>query len=229
VTMLCSSCRDRDQRQEAARRKVCGGSGKWEAQTSQDKKFQNAFLPFKQRNSLDQSLISSRPATFPTLSISSSIGLKMASDEYPSSPTVFGRIARLRGFLPLNNEDASPMVTHGNGTLTSLIKSRSTASLHTMTRRPSSVRGRETSDDEEASRILKTSRDGDMDDFRCAEERRMSAVLMGPQMRSQRLIGNSNPRYRWERYWKTGEELKTMRKPMCVFVTQLYAGCHYGG
>ncbi|KAF2095279.1 hypothetical protein NA57DRAFT_68225 [Rhizodiscina lignyota] len=37
---------------------------------------------------------------------------------------------------------------------------------------------------------------------------------MAPEMRSQRLIGNSNPRYRWEQYWKTEEELKAMKKPI---------------
>jgi hypothetical protein len=111
------------------------------------------------------------------------------------------------------------MATHGHGTLTSLIKSRSTASLQNMSRRPSSLRGKDTPDIEEAeplsrSMTRKMSRDTDMDDFRRSEERRLSALLMGPQMRSQRLIGNSNPRYRWERYWKTEEELKTMKKPM---------------
>lgn len=40
------------------------------------------------------------------------------------------------------------------------------------------------------------------------------ASLITPQMRSQRLIGNSNPRYRWEQYWKTEEELSKMKKPI---------------
>lgn len=39
-------------------------------------------------------------------------------------------------------------------------------------------------------------------------------VLMTPQMRSMRLIGNSNPRYRWEQYYKSDEELKKMTKPV---------------
>jgi hypothetical protein len=39
-------------------------------------------------------------------------------------------------------------------------------------------------------------------------------VLNDPRMRSQRLIGNCNPRYRWHQYWKTEEELKQMKKPM---------------
>lgn len=46
------------------------------------------------------------------------------------------------------------------------------------------------------------------------DERRMSDILNGPHMRSMRLIGNSNPRYQWEKYWKTEEELKGMKKPM---------------
>ena len=37
-------------------------------------------------------------------------------------------------------------------------------------------------------------------------------VLMTPQMRSMRLIGNSNPRYQWEQYYKTDAELEKMKK-----------------
>jgi cation diffusion facilitator family transporter len=41
------------------------------------------------------------------------------------------------------------------------------------------------------------------------------ASLVTPQMRSQRLIGeNPNPRYRWEQYWKTDDQLKKMKKPI---------------
>lgn len=47
-----------------------------------------------------------------------------------------------------------------------------------------------------------------------ARGREASFVLVSEQMRSQRLIGNSNPRYRWEQYWKTEEQLKEMRKPI---------------
>ncbi|KAK5134836.1 hypothetical protein LTR08_006068 [Meristemomyces frigidus] len=50
-----------------------------------------------------------------------------------------------------------------------------------------------------------------------ADERRMSmaaSILLTPQMRSQRLIGNSNPRYRWEQYYKTDKELSQMKKPL---------------
>lgn len=50
-----------------------------------------------------------------------------------------------------------------------------------------------------------------------ARERRMShaaSILGTPQMRSQRLIGNSNPRYKWEQYFKSDEELKSLSKPV---------------
>lgn len=43
------------------------------------------------------------------------------------------------------------------------------------------------------------------------EERRLSAILQSHPVRSMRLIGNSNPRYRWEQYWKTEEQLEAMR------------------
>ncbi|KAF2170746.1 hypothetical protein M409DRAFT_63823 [Zasmidium cellare ATCC 36951] len=45
--------------------------------------------------------------------------------------------------------------------------------------------------------------------------RRMSyqaSVLMTPEVRSQRLIGNTNPRYRWEKYWQTDDDLKKIKK-----------------
>lgn len=124
------------------------------------------------------------------------------SEEY-ASPPKYGPIARPRGFLILNNEDASPMATHGQGTLASLIKSRSTASLQTIHRRQSVVaRSRESQDDEEAGeRHARESED--TEDFKSTDGRRLSLLLNGPQMRSQRLIGNSNPRYRWGKWcWR---------------------------
>lgn len=140
----------------------------------------------------------------------------MTAENYSDSPPKFGRIARLRGFLPLN-EESNPMATHGSGTLSSLIRSRSGASLANMGRRPSSIVGpRETSiaNDEEAGLLIRRSRDGNEDPQRAAEDRRASIILNDPRMRSMRLIGNSNPRYNWRKYWKTEEELKTMKKPM---------------
>lgn len=50
-----------------------------------------------------------------------------------------------------------------------------------------------------------------------ANIRRMShaaSVLNTPQVRSQRLIGYNNPRYRWDRYWTSEEELKPLSKKL---------------
>jgi divalent metal cation (Fe/Co/Zn/Cd) transporter len=47
-----------------------------------------------------------------------------------------------------------------------------------------------------------------------ADERRLSQILNSNPVRSMRLIGNSNPRYRWARYWKTEEQLKALKKPL---------------
>lgn len=139
----------------------------------------------------------------------------MAVDDVPESPPTFGRIPRPRGFLPLN-EDSSPMATHGQGVLGQLITSRSSTGLNNLNRRNSVFRRTDTDDEETAhfGSIWTRRNSVEEDAYRRTEERRMSAILMGPQMRSQRLIGNSNPRYHWARYWKTEEELKKMRKPM---------------
>ncbi|KAI9781441.1 MAG: hypothetical protein M1839_006035 [Geoglossum umbratile] len=59
--------------------------------------------------------------------------------------------------------------------------------------------------------------DSEADLEREDRERRQSIgalALMAPQMRSVRLIGSSNPRYQWEQYIKTEEELRQMRKPL---------------
>jgi hypothetical protein len=141
------------------------------------------------------------------------------AESYGTSPPKFGRIARPRGFLPLN--EANPMATHGSGTLTNLIRSRSTASLHTIPQRPGSIAGHDAIDDEEGARDTPRRRSFDADDTRQSASRRAS-VLNDPRMRSQRLIGNSNPRYRWHQYWKTEEELKQMKKPMYVIFRPIY-------
>jgi cation diffusion facilitator family transporter len=46
------------------------------------------------------------------------------------------------------------------------------------------------------------------------DDRRMSyaaSLLNTPQVRSQRLIGSTNPRYQWEQYWKSDEELAKIK------------------
>lgn len=114
----------------------------------------------------------------------------MSEELGQSPPQQHGRVPRLRGFLPLNSDEPNPLATRGQGTLSSLITSRSAASLSSMNRRPSIFRAREPEDEENGTPA---------EDFRRGDDRRMSAVLFKPQMRSQRLIGNSNPRYDWER------------------------------
>ncbi|KAK3310313.1 uncharacterized protein B0T15DRAFT_481718 [Chaetomium strumarium] len=85
-------------------------------------------------------------------------------------------------------QDEPPLAPKGHGALASLIRHR----------------GRE---EEEAAG------DGGEDELSLRRgERRMSAILNSSHMRSMRLIGNSNPRYRWERYWKTEAELAAMPK-----------------
>jgi hypothetical protein len=39
-----------------------------------------------------------------------------------------------------------------------------------------------------------------------------AAVLLTPEMRSQRLIGHSNPRYDWQQYLKSDDELSSIKK-----------------
>lgn len=127
-----------------------------------------------------------------------------------------GRNAQPRSFLPLS-EDVNPMVTHGSGTLKNLIRSTSFSQPAQTARRSSSAFARDLAEDEEAT-IGSPAQARELygDNYRKPEERRASLLLNGPQMRSMRLIGNSNPRYRWQQYWKTEEELKTMKKPMYV-------------
>lgn len=110
--------------------------------------------------------------------------------------------AQSRGFLVLNTDSGSPMHVHGQGALTNLIKNQASYSSDVQSGRRASL------DEEQVNGETHGRRSGDMD------ERRLSAVLNTPQMRSMRLIGKSNPRYQWEKYWKTDEELSTMKKPM---------------
>ena len=108
------------------------------------------------------------------------------------------RVPGYKGFPPLASEP-NAFSTRGQ-TLPSLLS-----------RRSSILRRGSRSDDEDD---LESFRLGLAD--RDAERRNNSGalVLKTPQMRSQLLIGNSNPRYRWERYYKSDEELKKMKKPI---------------
>lgn len=116
--------------------------------------------------------------------------------------------------LLLQHDEPNMLASKGHGTLTTLIRNRSHASLQ-------SPAWKGYHDEEEAvpsgpfpdwaAFRHRNSIDGEDDDHRSlAEERRLNALLTGPQMRSMRLIGSTNPRYKWERYWKTEDQLSVM-------------------
>jgi hypothetical protein len=144
--------------------------------------------------------------------------LSTSPNEISSSPRTrptLMHIGSLKGFLPLN-EDAT-ISTRGQY-LPSLLRNRSGTNLSKLgasfDRKASLLSLRRNSEDIESGPAVRDENASAEDKDR---DRRMSAamnVLMTPQMRSQRLIGNSNPRYKWERYWKSDEQLKKMRKPI---------------
>jgi hypothetical protein len=135
-----------------------------------------------------------------------------ADNDVEASP----RRPALRAFLPLSEDVA--FSTHGRN-LQGLMRN-----LSSTPRRTSTYRAHDHNSDEEVGRLsgeLERRRSWDDNSFEerriPGEDRRLSnaaLVLLTPQMRSQRLIGNSNPRYRWERYFKTDDELKKYKKPV---------------
>ncbi|KAK5084996.1 hypothetical protein LTR70_006214 [Exophiala xenobiotica] len=135
----------------------------------------------------------------------------------------------MSGFMPLLDEPQALLPSRGQR-LPSLGQSRSATNLFSLPRR---ARVFSMSDDDSIDAAQSMSTDGgpltrrstikqsitgyERDNFDPNEERRVAhaeQVLMTPQMRSMRLIGNSNPRYRWQRYYKTPEELKQYSKPL---------------
>ncbi|KAK3487266.1 uncharacterized protein B0T23DRAFT_405973 [Neurospora hispaniola] len=112
-------------------------------------------------------------------------------------------------------QEPQPPAPKGHSALASLIRNRPGISL------PNPLNPFR--DEEEALAGLGVERRLVDDESPRRDERRMSAVLNGPHMRSMRLIGNSNPRYRWERYWKTEDELATMKKS----IREYYERCNY--
>jgi len=132
---------------------------------------------------------------------------KMSSPplDSPSNPY---RLGGLRAFIPLA-DDSAP--SNRRAFLPGLLQSRSSnnfADLHQYAppssprprRRPSSVHHVETTSRRGREHDVEAQADRGSEDGDHLELRRKStaaAVLTTPQMRSQRLIGNSNPRYRW--------------------------------
>ena len=139
------------------------------------------------------------------------------ADDAARPPPVH-RLGSLKGFLPLND---TSVPTRGQ-LLPSLLQNRSIAQL-----RESTERAAQRASVSEGDNTAEDSSDVDAIGSGLQSRyvnlgRRLSAfsihsrdeVLNAPQMRSMRLIGNNNPRYEWERYYKSREELKGMKKPM---------------
>jgi divalent metal cation (Fe/Co/Zn/Cd) transporter len=150
------------------------------------------------------------------------------------------RLGGLSSFIPLNEEDTA-LSTRGQR-LPSLFQVRSSTSLFTYGRRateqPPLVKRRSSfhstssaEDDLERGLDDEPPSMGEGSPLRRrtthdTDPRRMSLgpeILNTPQMRSMRLIGNSNPRYRWQQYFKTEEQLKAMKKPL----REYYERCNY--
>ena len=148
----------------------------------------------------------------------------MADERQTSSPSpIRYRIGSLKSFVPVNDETSivarSPRLSRIlSARSQSITNIQSLRDQSTPSRRPSGLfarRGSESSSlaDEsglEYGRSIAGWDGGDKDDRRTLA----ASVLNTPLMRSQRLIGNSNPRYQWEQYYKTEEELKQMKKPI---------------
>ncbi|KAJ4313248.1 hypothetical protein N0V84_009520 [Fusarium piperis] len=136
------------------------------------------------------------------------------SSPSPSRPSHLRRPSLLS-----NDESHNPLGTR-SGHLQSLIRSRSTQSMQSVTGSLHSHHSHQTSpfwmgpDDEETALLHVRPHDNDELGRLLSDERRLTQLLNGPQNRSAKLIGRSNPRYRWEQYWKPEEELASMSKPL---------------
>lgn len=129
----------------------------------------------------------------------------MADSSPNKEPNV--RLGTLRGFLPLASDSVS---TRGQN-LPSLIQSRSSASLRDvrayLNQRKQSTYHDDTDDEPDVERngdvrggqMLGKGQSPASNKYGRLERKTSSAseALMTPQMRSMRLIGNSNPRYQW--------------------------------
>lgn len=148
------------------------------------------------------------------------------------------RLGALSTFIPLNEEDAT-LTTRGQR-LPSLFQTRSSASLFTTNRREQHPPTKRRASFHSTSSVEDDVERGPHDELPGVDDgsplrrrithdtdpRRMSLgpeILNTPQMRSMRLIGNSNPRYRWQQYFKTEEELKQMKRPL----REYYERCNY--
>ncbi|KAG6114633.1 hypothetical protein E4U31_002325 [Claviceps sp. LM219 group G6] len=128
----------------------------------------------------------------------------MASPSHRQTPT-----RRPPSLLSLDDNSYHYPLPTRTGTLASLIRSRSQQSL------PGSwpPQHRHASDEEDAGTWMRHDEDEAIERL-LKDEGRLTRILQGPLARSMNLIGESNPRYRWESYWRSEDDLKTMKKPL---------------
>lgn len=145
----------------------------------------------------------------------------------------------LSGFIPLQEENNA--ISARGQRLPSLIQTRgSERNLFSLGRRNTLARAHSFSEDDSGDLLAgseqitrwptKSLADREREpDFNI--ERRMThgaEVLMTPHMRSMRLIGYSNPRYRWQQYYQTPEQLKQYKKPVRKYYERVnFLVAHY--
>lgn len=123
-----------------------------------------------------------------------------------TSPRGRSRRPSTPSFLILTEDHNTPLPTR-SGALASLMRTRSQSSLNSVNRH---------SRDEETANVRPSWSHTEEDDIGrlLADEHRLSQILHGTKGRSMNLLGKSNPRYRWERYWRHEHELKEMQPPL---------------
>ncbi|KAF7191756.1 Metal tolerance protein 3 [Pseudocercospora fuligena] len=136
------------------------------------------------------------------------------------------RTQTLRDFLPLSAAEDAPLASPRGQHLASIISARSATNLAGMRpqwQRRNSVSAaempalRQRSDSADSNKDLEIPTHRPVAGWGGGDEnaRRMSyaaSILNTPQVRSQRLIGYTNPRYQWEQYWNSDEDLQKIKK-----------------
>lgn len=64
--------------------------------------------------------------------------------------------------------------------------------------------------------LLQTAQNQSSDNVNTSQQKALQSTIANPHLRYLRLIGDNNPRYQWDQYRKTDEELEKMKKPMYV-------------
>ncbi|CCX34096.1 cation diffusion facilitator 10 [Pyronema domesticum] len=62
--------------------------------------------------------------------------------------------------------------------------------------------------------LLQTAQNQSSDNVNTSQQKALQSTIANPHLRYLRLIGDNNPRYQWDQYRKTDEELEKMKKPI---------------